>query len=221
MKDIQPPTITNVSVNPAVLWPADHSMKTITVNYTSTDNCGPDDGCSSGECYLSVTSNEPISGTSSGDLSPDWQIIDAHHVKLRAERKSNGTGRIYTIKITCIDAAGNSSFKTITVSVPLTAPPSNRNIAPAAEIQIQKGISAGLTAQVMPNPTESEFNLVVKGSNNETLEIRVFDITGRQVQQIRSAANNVVKFGNNLMQGTYIVEVRQGKDKVVLKAIKQ
>jgi hypothetical protein len=49
------------------------------------------------------------------------------------------------------------------------------------------------------------------------MEIRVFDITGREVQRIKSAANNVVSFGNNFMQGTYIVEVRQGKEKVVLK----
>jgi hypothetical protein len=215
VNDKQAPVISGVSANPSVLWPADHSMKTVTVNYTVTDNCGYTSS------QLSVTSNEPISGTGSGDLSPDWQIVDNHKVKLRAERKPNGTGRIYTIKITSKDAAGNSSVQTVTVSVPLTAPSASRITAPAVEAQIEKGIAAGLTAQVMPNPTQNEFNLVVNGSSHEVMEIRVLDITGREVQRIRSASNNSIRFGNNLMQGTYIIEVRQGKEKVVLKAIKQ
>ncbi len=225
VKDNQPPVITNVNVNPAVLWPADHSMKTVIVNYNSTDNCGPDDNCSY-DCQLSVTSNEPVSGTGNGDLSPDWQIIDAHKVKLRAERKNNGTGRIYTIKITCTDEAGNKSIQTIAVTVPLTAPTitSSQNTKMtqgATEKEIPSTLVTGFMAQVMPNPAEREFNLVIKGGSNEPLEIRIFDITGRQVQQVRSAASNVIRFGDNLVQGTYIVEVRQGKNKAVLKVVKQ
>jgi len=39
-------------------------------------------------------------------------------VQLRADRRGDGTGRIYTIAITCTDAAGNSTHKTVTVAVP-------------------------------------------------------------------------------------------------------
>jgi len=63
-------------------------------------------------------SNEPVNGTGDGDLSPDWEVVDAHHVRLRAERAGTGSGRIYTINAACSDASGNVAQKGATVSVP-------------------------------------------------------------------------------------------------------
>src|SRR5206468_1559101 len=102
-----PPVIANPSANPSVLWPPDHKMVNVAVNYNVSDNCGPV------ACVLSVSSNEPLNGTGDGDTAPDWEIADAQHVRLRAERAGNGTGRIYTITITCRDSAGNSSNRSV------------------------------------------------------------------------------------------------------------
>jgi hypothetical protein len=87
-------------------------MVDVVVNYTVTDNCGID------TCTLSVASNEPVDGTGDGDTSPDWLIIDPHHVQLRAERAGTGTGRVYTITITCADSANNNTVRTTQVTVP-------------------------------------------------------------------------------------------------------
>jgi uncharacterized repeat protein (TIGR01451 family) len=108
------PTITDASANPSVLWPPNHRLVDVTVDYNVTDNCP----LPPNSCTLSVTSNEPINGTGDGDTSPDWIILDANHVQLRAERAGTGNGRIYTIGITCIDSGGNSSHQSVTVSVP-------------------------------------------------------------------------------------------------------
>ena len=86
-------------------------MEPVTVNYTATDNCAV-------TCTLSVTSNEPENGFGDGDQSPDWTIIDAHRLLLRAERSGKGSGRIYTIRVTCKDAADNTVVRTVTVRVP-------------------------------------------------------------------------------------------------------
>jgi hypothetical protein len=110
--DRTPPAITGGSVDQPQLWPPNHKMVNVTVNYSAADNCGPV------TCTLSVSSNEPINGTGDGDTAPDWQVVDAHHVLLRAERAGNGSNRIYTIKITCTDRSGNSSTKNIIVTVP-------------------------------------------------------------------------------------------------------
>jgi uncharacterized repeat protein (TIGR01451 family) len=110
-----PPSIGAVVVDQPTLWPPNHKMVDVRIDYTATDNCTP---ASSITCTLSVSSNEPVNGTGDGDTSPDWEIIDAHHVRLRAERAGNGEGRIYTITITCIDSGGNRSIKTVTVVVP-------------------------------------------------------------------------------------------------------
>jgi len=109
-----PPTITGATADPSVLWPPNHRMVNVTISYDVTDNCAlPPDSCT-----LSVTSNEPVLGHGSGHTSPDWIVVDDHHVLLRAERQGNGNGRIYTITITCTDSGGNSSSEQVEVTVP-------------------------------------------------------------------------------------------------------
>jgi hypothetical protein len=87
-------------------------MVDVTVNYTATDNCPL-------TCVLTVASSEPIDGQGDGDTSPDWQVVNDHHVLLRAERSGNDkNGRTYTITTTCTDESGNAVVKTSTVFVP-------------------------------------------------------------------------------------------------------
>jgi uncharacterized repeat protein (TIGR01451 family) len=104
------PVIANEAVSQSVLLPSNHKLIDITVSYDVTDNCGPLTN------VLSVTSNEAISGP--GNMTPDWEIVDAHHLQLRAERSGTGSGRIYTITITSTDSAGNTSSKRLFVTVP-------------------------------------------------------------------------------------------------------
>ena len=111
--DTEPPVITNVSVSNSVLWPPNHKMVTVAVEYEDVDNCDP-----APERALSVTSSEPEIVRGTGRTRPDWQVVDAHHVRLRAERSGHGDGRTYTITITCSDQAGNASTADVTVSVP-------------------------------------------------------------------------------------------------------
>jgi hypothetical protein len=99
-----PTCVGAASVNKPVLWPPNHKLVNVTVDYTT----GPDVTCS-----LSVSSDEPV-----GDTSPDWVVVDEHHVKLRAERDGTGDGRVYTILITCTDGSGNSSSFAVYVTVP-------------------------------------------------------------------------------------------------------
>jgi uncharacterized repeat protein (TIGR01451 family) len=106
--------ITNVAANPSVLWPPNHKFVNVSVAYQieAADNCGPF------VVTLSVTSNEAINGTGDGDTDPDWEVVNNHLVRLRAERAGNGTGRIYTITITATNSAGQSSSATVPVTVP-------------------------------------------------------------------------------------------------------
>ena len=105
-----PPSITGVSATPASLWPPNHKLVDVLVNYSVTAPCGEP-----AACILSVASNEPVSNKW---RPPDWVVLDAHHLELRAERSGDGTGRIYTITIGCTDTRGNSAAQTTEVTVP-------------------------------------------------------------------------------------------------------
>lgn len=106
------PVISGASATPEVLWPPNHGIVDVTIDYTVTDSCP-------NTCVLTVSSNEPLNGTGDGNTSSDWQVIDAHHVLLRAERAGKGGGRIYTVNVTCTnDTNKRSSSTTLMVLVP-------------------------------------------------------------------------------------------------------
>src|SRR6185295_17351954 len=110
--DPTPPTVSNPTADPSSLWPKNHKMRDVTINYSATDSCG------GVNCQITnITSNQPVDGTGDGDTSPDWEFVDEHHVRLRAESAGGSNGRIYTITVTCTDGAGNSTTKTVEVHV--------------------------------------------------------------------------------------------------------
>jgi HYR domain len=113
--DLQAPVISTVSVDNPTLWPPNHNMVDVAVTYDVADDW---DAPAAVSCALGVVSNEPVHGLGDGDTAPDWEILDSHHVRLRSERAGGGTGRIYTISITCGDSRGHSSARTVDVVVP-------------------------------------------------------------------------------------------------------
>jgi len=107
------PVISGESITPTVLWPVNHKMVPVSIEYSVADNCGPAPVCS-----LSVIGNERGDGRGDGHTATDWQVIDAHNVLLRAERSGTGSGRTYTIGITCADSSGKPGTKNVFVTVP-------------------------------------------------------------------------------------------------------
>jgi len=105
---VSPPSVSGATADPAALWPPNHQMRDVTVSYDAGTDCA--------SCTLGVSSNEPENGTGDGDTSPDFEVVDNHHVRLRAERAGNGSGRTYTITITCVNGAG-TSVQTVPVYV--------------------------------------------------------------------------------------------------------
>jgi hypothetical protein len=99
VNDAEPPSVSTLTASPNTLWPPNHTMVDVTLTYSGTDNCG------SVACSItSITNNE--TGTA------DAEIVDAHHIRLRADRLGTGTGRTYTITVNC---GGATSTATVTV----------------------------------------------------------------------------------------------------------
>jgi YVTN family beta-propeller protein len=113
--DDTPPIIDAIAADPSVLWPPNHKMKRVKFDLLSSDICDVE----AQTCIVTnVTSDEPIIGCDDDDKEPDWEIDGELSVKLRAERCGEGDGRIYTITVTCTDAAGNTADATTVVAVP-------------------------------------------------------------------------------------------------------
>lgn len=200
--DNEPPVISDLAATPDKLWPPDHKMKEVTVNYTSKDNCGIE------SCELSVSSNEPTNGKGDGNTSPDWQVVDEHHVWLRAERSGNGDGRIYTITVTCTDQYGNSASTSTTVKVPHDMSSVLR--------------SGKMKINISPNPSADNFILNIQTINGtEKINMKIIDQSGRIVESRNNlTGNQLLRVGSNLKSGIYFVELQQGNETQQLKLLK-
>jgi hypothetical protein len=97
--------------SPAVLWPPNHKLVPIALGQ-ATDACDPNPAI-----VCDVTSNEPPDSTGDGTTASDI-VWDQGQLYLRAERKGNGSGRVYTITCTSTDSSGNQTTQTATVRVP-------------------------------------------------------------------------------------------------------
>lgn len=113
--DDTPPAITGARPSRSTLWPPNHKMIPVRVGYDAADNC---DATASIACQITVASSEPEDETGDGRTAPDARVVDSHHVRLRAERRGDGDGRTYTIRIACTDASANFSTASVTVAVP-------------------------------------------------------------------------------------------------------
>ncbi len=93
---------------------------------------------------------------------------------------------------------------------------SNRNIT----VNIQQQINE-FTVTVAPNPSKTEFQIIVTGDPTQVVLIRVFDILGRRVNILKANPVHSITTGSELKAGIYLAEITQGENKKTVKLIKQ
>jgi hypothetical protein len=191
--DNQPPVLSEIAATPNVLWSPNHKMVDVELIYTVTDNCG------SVQLEIAeITSDEHENGLGDGNTDVDWEVIDAHHVRLRAERSGLGDGRVYSIKVKASDDAGNDAYGTVAVSVPHDA----SSPAEASALEV-------ITA---PNPTENSFIITVNsGNTGDRIALVVSNANGNVIYKRNDLnAGQTINFGESFAPGTYYAEFRQG-----------
>ncbi|MBS1918910.1 MAG: HYR domain-containing protein, partial [Bacteroidetes bacterium] len=77
----------------------------------------------------------------------------------------------------------------------------------------------GVTAY--PNPTQNYFNLKISSGSIESVQIKVFDMSGKLLTVMNGSVGETYRFGELYKSGTYVVEVRQGEQRVTTKVVKQ
>ncbi len=243
VQDNQPPVI-NTSANSFVLTlPANHNYQTVNISQcviSVTDNCSSIPV--SNVVITKVTSDEAedAAGSADGNTQKDIKIANnCKSVDLRRERKDGGNGRVYTLYFSTKDESGKMGAASYKIFMPVDnslnaidngvaySEKGSCNDQSKSTADLETGSSdAGqlnleLAAQLLPNPTDRNFNLVIKGSGQAPVQVKIFDVAGRLISQLKSAPFNEITFGEKLFPGIYIVDLRQGNNKLTLKAVKK
>lgn len=74
---------------------------------------------------------------------------------------------------------------------------------------------------VYPNPSETEFTVILTGYSNEKPSFTVTDVAGRKIIQSTGNVKQTYKFGKNLRPGVYILEVKQGENRQSIRIVKE
>jgi hypothetical protein len=90
--------------------------------------------------------------------------------------------------------------------------------APATKTIEEKVITAEMfDAKVLPNPAIDQFILRVKTTSKEPVHVRVVDIMGRKLTEMKSGSDQTIQFGRSFIPGIYFVEIIQGTNRKVIK----
>ncbi|MFM2146405.1 MAG: hypothetical protein RL732_1241, partial [Bacteroidota bacterium] len=91
-------------------------------------------------------------------------------------------------------------------------------VAPANPVSDLEG---AVNVKVYPNPTLGVFNVQVRSADKGGVLIKVLDMQGRLLKEIRTTPYKTNRVGADLRPGLYFLEVSQGKYKSSVKVIKE
>lgn len=109
----QPPDCSGAYSNVSLLWPSNHTMKSISIN-------GIVDPDAQDVVYVNATGirqDEPTKATP-GDPAPNGSGVGTSNAQIRAERLGLGDGRVYHIYFNGLDGKDGICNGDVTVSVP-------------------------------------------------------------------------------------------------------
>ncbi len=187
-------TLSNIVVNPA-------SPVSIVVNSVSNPSNG---GGNNGSITVSGA------GGAGGYLFK-FGTAGMYQTSGRFNNLKAGTYRIFIKDAN--DCAGASYAVTLTYS-----PARSTGIVKQRQVSSDMGNAENIS--ISPNPATTAFKVSVKGTQNEVVHLRVMDVNGKVVYTAQGRSNQSFTFGETFMIGMYMIEVRQGDEVKILKAIK-
>lgn len=154
--DTTPPDL-SVALSHDTLYPPNHRFVPITAAVNANDTCGAT------QVWLSAaTSDEPddAPGTSDGATTNDVRDADVGlldlDILLRAERDGLGAGRTYEVRYVAQDQAGNQTFRSANVFVPIDQ---NGRAEPLASVKLER-TPGGTVVSWGPIPGALHYNVL-------------------------------------------------------------
>lgn len=114
-----------------------------------------------------------------------------------------------------LNNCGNSSIRSLSVKLAACPEGSFSKLMPVPQTAFDWNV------QVYPNPTTDAFRLQVQGRDMQTMAtVRILDLQGRELLRRTMAMGSVTGIGETLKPGSYILEIRQGKQVSTQRVIK-
>jgi len=155
-----------------------------------------------------------------------WKRSELEEINLSGVTKTLATPAA-NIDITAIENRLRRSMDSVGVSLaPLTEPDPflllTSTVVRTNSLEEQPTHQRESIVTVLPNPSRRQFVLTTRGDSKKPLQIKIVDALGRIVEvKNRIDANSTTTFGDNFRPGIYLIEVRQGTERQMVKLIRQ
>jgi hypothetical protein len=203
---------------------ASGNIRTCSFKVTVADNINPTITCPSpitqnsetGKCSRKVNTPNPVFGDNCKVDRLTWTMTGATSSSSSSwginyvGTKTFNVG-VTTVTYTAKDDWGNAASCSYTVTINGSAHCQNSNEGHGRTF---------LEASAFPNPSEHHFNLRINTDGRENVQIRITDVTGRQVESQYGSPDKIYRIGESLNAGVYFVNVIQGKKNTVIKIVK-
>lgn len=112
---------------------------------------------------------------------------------------------------------GNINVKNNSPSSATTRNTSGKN----AEMEIEAKAKVEFVVRAYPNPSAHQFTFTINSNMSESVQVSLYDATGRKIETFNARTNELIRFGEKLKAGIYFAQVRQGNNQETIKLIKQ
>jgi hypothetical protein len=127
-------------------------------------------------------------------------------------------GTTYTVQV-AVRMSGQTVFGPFSKQCTIVTPGSSRTLNSETALEVANVFEA----LAYPNPFDANFKLDVKTNSEIDLEVRVYDMIGKLVEQRKVTASDIqtLEVGANYPSGVYNVIVSQGETTKTLRVIKR
>ncbi len=175
-------------------------------------------------CTKSILVNAPTFSDNCGITTLTWKLTGAT-ILSSPTTGTNIVGTktfnkgLTTVTYVAKDGAGNvsSCSSRVTLIVPVTC----RGIAAKQSNEIVTEETAdNLNVNLLSNPTHHSFILNTSSFKDEIVEVSVYTVNGKKIDQFKAMPNQIQKFGEKYSKGSYLIEIRQGTLRKTVTGIK-
>jgi len=179
---------------------------------------------SNGATTQSITVNPSASTTYTVTVTDASGCTGTASKEVVVKNVNCNNGKVYMCHITgnsshvntiCID---NSAVSThLAAGCSLGECIGSRNAPSAIETEV-----TDFKIDIIPNPSNSYFNLVINTNDASPVSVRIMDVLGRVVEMKNNmAVSEKYTFGNRLKPGVYLAEIIQGKNRKIIRLVKK